>query len=62
MSKGRLDDSLHAYYAVCRMLEFTFLSEQSERQILNLKRLLELEISALESENLDDDGVDIAAD
>jgi len=44
------------------MLEFTFLSEQSERQILNLKRLLELEISALESENLDDDGVDIAAD
>ena len=49
MGKAKLDQSRQAYFAVCEMLTFTGLSDQTERCLQNLRVLLELEISALES-------------
>jgi hypothetical protein len=52
----KLEQSLMALQAVCGMLRFTSLSEQTELHLLNLKRLLELEISALRSQKPENDG------
>jgi hypothetical protein len=45
----RLENARKAHQAVCDMLQFKGLSVQTERQLQNLKRLLELEIGAAES-------------
>ena len=55
---NQLEESLKAYSAVCEMLTFPHLSLQMERQLNNLKRLLELEISALQSAANEEDGED----
>ena len=54
MSKTRLSESLKAYQAICGLLESSLLSEQTVRQLQNLKRLLELEISAADGSNVND--------
>lgn len=51
MENRRLENALNAHKAVCDMLDFIGLTPQTERQLNNLKRLLELEISAARSEN-----------
>jgi len=58
----KLDQARQAHRVVCDLLKNPSLSLQAERQISNLKRLLELEISALESEEDDDGGNGLAAD
>ena len=67
MDKIKLEQSQKAYKAVCEMLNYAYLSDQMERQLRNLKRLLELEISALqpqpqEPEEDGDNGDGAAAD
>ena len=51
MGSSRLENALKAHRAVCDMLQFRGLTQQTERQLNNLKRLLELEISAARSES-----------
>jgi hypothetical protein len=46
----KLSQSVKAHLAICALLESSALSSQTKRQLLNLKRLLELEISAMQSE------------
>ena len=64
LSNPRLEQSRRAYQAVCEMLTFPYLSMQLERQLNNVKKLLELEISDLESRLPDhgDGGGGVAAD
>jgi len=49
-TSDKLAESVRAHLAICELLESTTLSSQTKRQLLNLRRLLELEISALQSE------------
>ena len=51
VGSNRLENARKAHQAVCDMLQFIGLSPQTERQLQNLKRLLELEIAAAESES-----------
>ncbi len=50
LDNRRLENALKAHRAVCDMLDFVGLTPQTERQLNNLKRLLELEISAARAE------------
>lgn len=49
VDQTKLEQTARAHLAVCELLESTALSDQTKRQLQNLRRLLELEISAIRS-------------
>jgi hypothetical protein len=53
-TSDKLAQSIKAHFAICELLEATALSSQTKRQLVNLQRLLELEISAMQSELRED--------
>ncbi len=55
-NQSRLQDAVEAHKAVCQMLCFTRLSAASERRLLNLKYLLEKQITYLEKKNPEAEG------
>jgi len=55
VGSSRLENARKAHQAVCDMLQFIGISTQTERQLQNLKCLLELEIAAAESESAQSD-------